>query len=97
VRDQEQEVLGRAEAGAGGLAPPAPLSPDLQAAERHFAAGNFREARRLAEAASRAESEETRADARKLLERMAPDPLAAWLVAGCVALLGIVVWLFLLR
>ena len=97
MRDQEQEALGGAEAGAGGLAPPAPAGSDLQAAEQHFAAGNFREARRLAEAALRAESGETRAAAEKLLDRMRPDPLALWLVAGCVALLGLVVWLTLLR
>jgi hypothetical protein len=101
VRDQEQEVLGRAEAGTGGLAPapaaPEPAAPGIDRATRLFEAGDFRSARRLAESALRSESTEVRNAAHDLVLRMRPDPLALWFVVGCAALLIAVVYFTLFR
>ena len=92
MRDQEQEVLGRAEAGPGGVAP---SDPELLSAERLFSAGDFRSAGALAKAALRSESEEVRLGARDLLDRIRPDPAALWMALGCLVLLASVVYLTL--
>jgi len=94
VTDEQQEDQGTTEVG-GSPAAPAPVDPALAAAARHFEAGNFREARRLAEQASRSDSAGTRSAAAELAARIAPDAAALWIVAGCLALLAAVVWLTL--
>jgi hypothetical protein len=93
VRDEEQEVLGRAEAGPGGVAPPAPLAD----AERCFQAGDFLRARQLAADALRSESADLRAAAQDLLDRTKADPAATWMALGCLLIFAAVVWLTLLR
>ena len=94
MRDEEQEVLGRTEAGPGGVAP---SDPALAAAEHCFVAGDFREARRLAEPALRSDDAAVRAAAQELIDRMKADPAALWMALGCLLLFVVVVWLTLLR
>jgi len=65
----------------------------LDAAHRAFEAGDFAEARRLAQAQkSGAADEATRAAADEILMRTGIDPLVIWMTAGAVLLFVAIVF-----
>ena len=66
----------------------------LDAAHRAFDAGDFAEARRLAQAAEGAAADEaTRAAADEILMRTGIDPVVVWMTFGAVMLFVLIVWL----
>jgi hypothetical protein len=68
------------------------MDADPAAAERAFAAGDWRTTRRLARAVLSDGSADpaAREAARRLLQRTGIDPLVPWLIVACLALFAIV-------
>lgn len=67
----------------------------LEAAQRAFDHGDFREARRLARPLASDGDEKVRSAAHTLLERTSIDPLIAWLSGACLLFFALVIWLSL--
>jgi FimV-like protein len=78
--------------GKGG-----PESTPLSRAREALEAGDARRARTLAKEAAQSGPEPEREEARKLLARMAPDPVALLTVAVVLLLIAVAAWAALLR
>jgi hypothetical protein len=69
----------------------------LQEAQAALGAGNVRLARQRAAQAAESGSEAERAEARRLMQRLAPDRAALMVVAAVLVLIIIAAWLAILR
>ena len=80
----------------GGASPAAPATA-LGKARWMLEAGDVRRARQYAQGAARAGSEAERAEARALLERLAPDRTALLVIGGVLLMIVLAAWAAILR